>query len=583
MSINNTLEKIKYHIESDLNKGKYDDAIYKLNELLEKNLDNKNLTDVLFLLAKVSLQIKQFDYAQTLISELLTEEPLNEKYLSFQSEVQNTITEQILSDKFEEAHNKEQIFNILKYGYQLLKYQKFPLRTHMILSEILFSMGKARLAHNHVLKALEYDPNNKDLLDNMVSYLHYTCDSDYLEIKKFAKQYSLRAFPEHKGKEYKTFPQLDFNKKNKLRIGFISGDFKSHVISLWIGNFFPKLQENNLEIFCYCNNEWDHVTTLWTQRCNFWRDIRNLNDEDAANLIHKDRINILIDLSGHTTLNRLGIIALRPAPVQTCWLGNCSPIGIKTLDYTLVDSYSVPPRPQRDLYLEKVYRLPNIMCSFNFAETFPAKLESTLRPYRANGFVTFGCLNNMIKLNKECFDTWIEILKATPNSKLYLCNHALKHSNIQEYIKNYFSCKHIAKDRLILKEANNVTRNEYLNYFKNIDIYLDTFPIGAGTTCIDALFMGVPIINLEGEHLLHRMPSTILQITKNIDLIAKCREDYISKAINLWNSRELIDRYNKNLRTSLLISEIAKVNEFAKDFSDAMRNIWRRFVDEQSQ
>ena len=183
----------------------------------------------------------------------------------------------------------------------------------------------------------------------------------------------------------------------------------------------------------------------------------------------------------------------------------------------------------------------------------------------------------MIKLNTNCFDIWIKILKAVPNSRLYLCNHALQQDDTHKYIKNYFYHKGIDDKQLILEGATNKNRNEYLNYYNNIDVYLDSFPLGASTTCIDSAFMGVPLIGLRGERILHRMSAEIMNTLGHEELIAENYNDYIKKAVEFSLSPDLIDYYRNQLRESLFNSAIVDVNDFAKDFTEAMKSMWSEF------
>jgi predicted O-linked N-acetylglucosamine transferase (SPINDLY family) len=562
-------------IKADLESQEYDSAINSLYELLE---EKDYCPEAVYLLAQTAFLNGNLDAAENLSQELLLEDPDNQSYLSLYRKTEDAIQENKLTKplltSFDDAYQKKEFFNILKYGYQLLKYKSQALRTHTMLADTLFTMGKARLAHNHILKALEIDPHNKGLLSCTVSYLHYTHDSTNAEVKHFAEIYGQKAFPEYQGKEYTEFPLLNLQEK-KLRIGFISGDFKSHVVVLWIGNLIPKLQENGLDIFCYCNNEKDSITEIWSKQANHWRDIQNLNDIEAAKLIHQDQINILIDLSGHTALNRLGVMALRPAPVQACWLGNSGPIGLKSINCCISDVKHVPK--EDDIYLEKIYRLPKYASSFNVVEAFNLSQEKALVPYKKNGFITFGCLSNMIKLNTNCFDIWVKILKTVPNSRLYLCNHALQQDDTHKYIKNYFYHKGINDKQLILEGATNKNRNEYLNYYNNIDVYLDSFPLGASTTCIDSAFMGVPVIGLRGERILHRMSAEIMNTLGHEELIAENYSDYIKKAVEFSLSPDLIDYYRNQLRESLFNSVIVNVNDFAKDFTEALKSMWSEF------
>jgi len=555
-------------IESLVNKCEFDLAISKLNTLLSNEIPSPS---ALYLIAKIAFLNGKTDAAKELILSLMKDdETVEEKYRKLYEDINKS---EILRD-FEAANEKNEIFKVLKYGYQILKQDSKNLRVHMILSERLFAMGKAKLAHKHVLKALELDPNNQDLVDNMISYLHYIPDTSKDLILEYAQLTRSKARVTNQNKYiHRT---LNFsNKKSMLKVGFVSGDFKSHALFLWIGDLFSKLKDFDIDTYCYCNNTKDQVTEIWSKRVEHWRDIQNINDDVVYKMIQNDEIDILIDLSGHTTLNRLALFALKPAPIQISWLGQSGPFGIDGIDYIISDKNLVLEDEDK-FYLEKVYRMPDFYSSFNVNDAFYLDREIKSSPYKVNGYISFACFNNMIKLNNECFNTWIQILKSVEGSKLHLKNHGINNPDIQEYINNYFSSRGIEKDRLVLEPASN-TRGEYLDSYYNVDICLDPFPVGGCTTSIDAIFIGIPIISLYGNKMPHRATASILKNLNYSELIAYSKEEYIEKAVNLAKSTEQIDSYRNSIRDRFLKSKIADSSEFAKNFSDAMKIIWKEY------
>jgi predicted O-linked N-acetylglucosamine transferase (SPINDLY family) len=183
----------------------------------------------------------------------------------------------------------------------------------------------------------------------------------------------------------------------------------------------------------------------------------------------------------------------------------------------------------------------------------------------------------MIKLNTECFKTWIKILQSVPDSRLHLKNHGLANNDIQNYVRKFFNKRGIDSSRLILEPASQ-TRGEYLNSYYEVDICLDPFPIGGCTTSIDALFVGLPIICLYGNKMPHRSTASILKNLNYSELISYSKEEYIQKAVQLAHSKEKIDYYRASMRDSFLKSNIANSSKFAKDFSNALRQMWREFI-----
>lgn len=579
MANEDLIVEIEKYIEADLEASKCDAVIDKLSEALKQNEnDSEILTSIRFLLAKTCLKLKYFQQAQYLVEELLLENPFSEDFLALQVKIYEAIRTQGLENQLQQAQKQKEIFNILKYGYQLLKCQAFPLKTHTILSETLFTMGKTRLAQKHLIQALKYDPHNKDLLDNMVSYLQYAPNTESIELFTLAKQYETMAFPNYQEQSLELFDYNPRTHKTKLRLGFVSGDFKRHAIFFWIGHLFPELKKLDLEIFCYCNNPHDDITDIFINQSDQWRDIANLNDLEAAKLIFQDKIDILIDLSGHTVLNRLGIFSLKPSPIQVSWLGQFGPLGIKNIDYVISDP-TLFNKEEQTYYSEKVYTLPNIYASFNKEEGFACDRKIPESPHKKNGFISFGSFTNMIKLNRDCFDLWIKILKSVPDSRLYLKNHALANSDLRIYVSNYFLQKGISQERLILEGASEI-RGEYLDCYAKVDICLDSVPVGGYTTNLDVLYMGIPLITLYGNKMHHRTGSSLLKTIGLEELITFSPDEYHRKAIELASNLELLASYKHTIRRKLLESNLFKANQFAHDFANAMRDMWRTFVND---
>ena len=572
--MNNPQNSLLKEIESDVDNQNFDAAIVKLNPLIS---DDSSSPQAVYLLAKIAFLNGRLEAALSMIENLIHTSVYEHEYINLHEEINRKITEVKLSKKFEEAHSRNEVFNILKYGYQVLRYQDAPLRTNMILSETLFSMGKAQLAHEHVLKALELAPENKDLLDNLVSYLHYIPGTSQELILHYAKMVKSSTYQNYQENKNHSFTHLDLNPDREiLRVGFVSGDFKGHALFLWIGNLFSKLKQYNLEVYCYCNNPEDHITPIWSKQATEWLNIMEMDDHRVAESIKASKIDILVDLSGHTTLNRLGIFALKPSPIQISWLGQSGPIGVNGIDYIISDNNFFLEGEEK-FYFEKIYRMPDFYSSFNIDDGCYLDREIKPSPYKKNGYVSFGCFNNMIKLNTECFKTWIKILQSVPDSRLHLKNHGLANKDIQNYVRKFFNKRGIDSSRLILEPASQ-TRGEYLNSYYEVDICLDPFPIGGCTTSIDALFVGLPIICLYGNKMPHRSTASILKNLNYPELISYTKDEYIQKAVELAHSKEQIDYYRASLRDTFLKSNIANSNKFAQDFSIALRQMWKDYL-----
>jgi protein O-GlcNAc transferase len=564
-------------LNEEIKQGNYDLVLKKLGEVDQEAYH----AEYLYLLARIAYLNKRYEGAYDLITSLILAYPDVIEYTDLLQEIHNAQEEKKIKNDFEAAYSNKEVFKTLQLAYKLIKIEKFPFKTHMILSELLFSMGKASLAHQYVLKALELCPNNQDLLDNMISYLHYEPRQDTNKVITYVHQFEQNAYKNYRDKAFKNFVHLKNKMPQKIKLGFISGDFKSHVIFLWLGNFFTHLKQINqdLEIFVYCNNPEDDLTNIWKQSTDKWFNISSLEDYTTAQLIYNHGINILIDLSGHTALNRLGVTALRPAPIQISWLGQSAPFGIQNIDYTLVDEYTMAGINLENLF-QKVILLPDFLSSYNFDYSFDVGRKISESAFIKKGFISFGSYNNMIKMNRESFDLWIKILKAVPNSRLYLKNHALENLDIQKYVKNYFLAEGINTERLELESAS-LIRKEYLDAYDQIDISLDPIPMGGTTTNIDVLYSGIPVITLKGSQIQHRASASILNNIKHPELIAHSEEEYVNLAVDLAKDPTRLIHYKKTLREDLLNSNIANAPKFAKDFNEILNRLWREYDETQ--
>ena len=483
--------------------------------------------------------------------------------------------EQVNLRLFHRYNSQGKYFKTLKIAHRLLAIPKLKAVAHGFIADILFRYGKSSLAHDHIKKSIEASKNNYEIFNTLVGYAHYKEYSSGEEILEQAKYFSQNLFKELQPKN-----RFSFNLKRTqttLKVGFISADFKGHALFLWIGDIFPELQKNNIEVFSYCNNDHDDITGRWQDKSNHWRDIKDLQDDEVQKIILEDQVDILIDLSGHTKGNRLGVFARRAAPIQMSWLGQAGPIGVNTMDYIVSDETLIPKEKQK-FYLEKICYMPDYISVFNLKEACNLFREIKGYPKRENGFTTYGCFNNCIKVNTRSIKLWSKILKQDPGAQLYIKNHALANEDVDKYLKYKFKQEGIL-DRVYF-EAASKTRGDYLDCYNRIDIHLDPIPVGGGTTTIDSIFMGVPVITLCGEQMSHRASSSIFTSLNHTELIAYSEEEYIKLALNLSKNEEQIAKYRHNLRNEFLKSPLVDTQKFARDFSSKLFECWQEYLSE---
>jgi protein O-GlcNAc transferase len=363
--------------------------------------------------------------------------------------------------------------------------------------------------------------------------------------------------------------QNDRNPDRRLRVGYISPDFRDHCQSLFTMPLFAHHDKKQFEIFCYTNSaQTDAVTVRLRGYADHWRDVYQRNDDQVADLIRQDEIDILVDLTLHMAHNRLLVFARKPAPIQVTWLGYPGSTGLDTIDYRLTDPYLDPPGQNDSFYSEKSVRLPaTFWCYQPSALDGETPPEVGPLPARSNGHVTFGCLNNFTKINQRVIEAWNRILDAVPDSRLLLLAPRGSHR---------------AKITAILGQrvefTDKLPRRDYLRTYDRIDIGLDTFPCNGHTTTMDALWMGVSVVTLPCSTAISRGGTSILGNVGLPELIAHSSDEYIQLAVNLAKGLSLLDRTRSELRARMRNSPLMDAQQFAANMEGTYRQIWREWA-----
>lgn len=345
-------------------------------------------------------------------------------------------------------------------------------------------------------------------------------------------------------------PFTTYHKRHdRIRVAYISGDFRKHAMFAVVFGFVTCHDRSKFEITCYSKNpEDDNFTELYRRGVEHFVDVRGLTDEEFAKKIHDDEIDIAFDLAGHTGYNGLGALAYRPAPVQICGLGYMSTTGLDAIDYFITDEILDPPGEGREKFFsEKFFYMP---AQFSYArrEDLPASVGA---PCKQNGFVTFGTICRYKKINDDMLAIWTEILRRVPNAKLLM--------RAQEFISNrtvdvlYEKLKALGCDmeRVTIRPA----VHDYFGAISAVDVILDAYPYVGGATTLDALYMGVPVVNFFGERHSTRFGKSILESVGLGELSVNSVEAYIQTAVALANDVETLDVLHKNLRAMFLQSD----------------------------
>lgn len=385
----------------------------------------------------------------------------------------------------------------------------------------------------------------------------------------WGKRFTARLMPNIRSHTNKTQPD------RKLRIGYVSPDFKRHPVGFLLEPVLAHQDRDGFEIICYSDVVRDDaLTERFRQHADRWQDIRGKTDEEVAELVRADGVDILVDLAGHTSNNRLLVFARQPAPVQIAWLGYTDTTGMAAMDYLVVDEFSVPfGSPQ--FFSEKHWRFPHSRFCYGGPVAAP---EVAPAPAVARGEITFGSFNNPAKLNEEVIALWSRLLTELPNSRLVLKGKYFGEEETRELFLACFAAQGVARERLELRPS---SRHEaMLAEYGDIDIVLDTFPYPGGMTTLEALWMGVPVLTLAGKTLLSRQSASFLRLVGLQDWIAWNAEEFLAKARTFAGDVPALAAIRSGLRLHMQSSPLCDSASFARQLELCYRDVWRAYCAE---
>jgi predicted O-linked N-acetylglucosamine transferase (SPINDLY family) len=359
----------------------------------------------------------------------------------------------------------------------------------------------------------------------------------------------------------------------RLRVGFLSGDLFRHPVAYFLEDVLRHLDKTHLHLVAYSNNPLDdEVTASLTTLFDEWHSIRSLTDDAAAELISSHRIDVLLDLSGHTGENRLAVFARRPAPVQVSWLGYFASTGLPEMDYIIGDPASTPVETS-EWFSEKVYRMPQTrLCMSTPRPLGDIAVQSP--PCLRNGYITFGSYQQATKITPRVLAVWAQALQAVPQSRLRIQTAAIDTPSMRDRLVQDMQQAGIDLARVTLLGAYGFER--YLASHNEVDILLDTFPYPGGTTTAFALWMGVPTITLAGNTMLSRQGASMLQCVGLTNWIAQSESEYIDLCRRMASAPTTLAALRAELREQALKSPLFDSESFAKDLQAALLRMSRR-------
>ena len=358
--------------------------------------------------------------------------------------------------------------------------------------------------------------------------------------------------------------------ERRLRIGYLSGDFWRHPVALFV---IPVIEKHSEEVFCYSTGAVaDEVTRVIEQGADVFRDVQSMSDDELAETIHGDGVDILVDLSGHSGVFRLGVLARQPAPVQATWLGYLNTTGLRRVHYRICDAHSDPEGLADAFHTETLVRLPHSQWCYR---PFIADMPVTDPPSEKNGFVTFGSFNHVSKLSPGIRRRWADVLKRVPDSRLLLAG--IPEGPARDGLLADLERAGAASARITTLPY--APLDEYLRSVGGVDIALDTTPYSGGTTTCDALWMGVPVVALRGSRSISRSAASILSTVGLSDWIAATPEDYVRLAAEYARAPALLAELRGSLRQKMRLSPIMDETAFVRDLESAYRKMWRAWCE----
>lgn len=436
---------------------------------------------------------------------------------------------------------------------------------------VIKDLGFISEAQPFYREALRCKPSFLEAHSNLLFSLNYLetlrVDDALAEARRYGASASTRAVTKF------VSWNVCFESADKLRIGFVSGDFKNHPVGYFIEGLIAHLDRGQFDVIAFPTDpRTDELTGRLTPLFDRWVPIYGQDDKTAARTIHQQGIHVLIDLSGHSAHNRLPVFAYKPAPCQMTWLGYFASTGLPEMDYFIGDPI-MSPNDESHHFSEQIINLPK-----SWLCLLPQSCAVEVKPLPAlvNGYVTFGSFSNLSKVGPKVIRLWSKVLQAVPKSKLFIKGKQLADRGMVLKLAQQFQMQGIDINRVTMEGP--TSRRDYFVSFHGVDIVLDTFPYPGGTTSIDALWMGVPVLTLKGNSFLAHLGESIAFNAGLSDWIALDENEFVQKAKSFSESLERLAYLREELRGMLVQSPLFNIDEFAQGFGGLLWAAWQSSI-----
>lgn len=441
---------------------------------------------------------------------------------------------------------------------------------HSNLGNAYFDQGKVDLALASYRRGIELGQDDRDFVPNYLFALNYSPSASDADIDAEARRLCQAKYDDLRSEP--AAPAFAAIAERRLRVGYVSPDFWMHPVARFMLPVLEHHDRSRFEVFAYSSRYLtDGMTAEIAKRVEHWRDVQQLDDAALADLIRADGIDLLIDLTMHARDCRPALFARKPAPVQITYLAYVGTTGLATMDYRITDEVLDPPEAEALPFIEQPLRLARCWWSFSVPPpvvTIPAVVPP---PCLSQGVISFGSLNNFVKVNEEVRALWAELVASVPGSRLVL---HIKETRAREGLLEFFAERGVARDRVTLIGYQNGP--DYMATYGQIDIALDTTPFAGGTTSLDALWMGVPLVTLTGERSSSRGGASILTTLGRPEWIARTPGEYIAIAQRLAADPQQLEAIRSGLRAELQASPLMDGAGFTGELEHLYRQAWEQ-------
>jgi protein O-GlcNAc transferase len=437
------------------------------------------------------------------------------------------------------------------------------------MSSVKQAMGDHQGAREAIDAACSAAPDSW-LIHRYKGYIYATTGASPEEIlqiycdwgQKFADPLTDKALP------FAPLSTAQKNPRRKLRIGYVSGDLRLHSIAFFIEPIFQHHDPEQVDVHVYSTlNIKDTYTMRMQQHVPHWHDVFEMSEDELFKLIRKHRIDVLIDLSGHTAGDRLMVFARKAAPVQLTWLGYMYPLGMKAVPYRLSDYGNITPETRRHYNETPFY----IQCGGMYHPPHNAPL-CLVPPIVKNGYPTFISLNNSRKVTDEILQTWGKILKQLPTARMILMTDEREQAKALEHMLPRLHAFDLPEDRITISKR--LKLDEFMRLAERADVQLDTYPISGGTTTFHALWMGLPVVALKGNDASSSSTESILNVFGYQDWLVEGTEAYVQKAIELGQNTTALQQQRQHCRAHMQAKPIMNYSERTREIERAYRLMW---------